>query len=144
MDLKRIFLGGLVAGVTFLLITGIVSGVFLKLEMENWMLTMKEVLHPPAPSIALALWATMCLLYGQAGIWFYAVMRSRFGAGHGTAILAGVAVWFVGKFLVALDFISAGILPLRILTIQLIASLLGITLGILFGSWFYRESESIS
>ena len=66
MNLKRIFLGGLVAGVTFLLITGIVSGVFLKLEMENWMLTMKEVLHPPAPSIALVLWATMCFLYGQA------------------------------------------------------------------------------
>jgi hypothetical protein len=139
INVARVAVGGLAAGAVLFVVTGVVNGAILKDDLESWSQSMAGMIHPPAPSVAMSLWALMCLISGAVGVWIYACMRARYGAGPKTALLAGLAVWLVSKLCVALDFMALGLLPGPIVAGQMIGGLVSIMLATLAGAALYRD-----
>ena len=138
-NLSRVVLGGIVAGIIMFVINGIVNGGFLNNDFQSWANDMGSLIHPPEQSISMSLWVLMCLIYGIAGVWMYAGIRPRFGAGPKTALLAGFFLWTVSKLTTSFDFIALGIFPSKIIVGQLIGSFVAIMLGVLLGARLYKE-----
>jgi hypothetical protein len=139
MNGQRVVLGGVAAGVVAFVLTGIVNGGIIARQIQAWAETTRGVLHPPAQPIALALWALMSLVLGIAGIWLYAAIRPRFGAGPKTALLAGCSVWVMNKLAVGLDFTALGIFPPTLLLALEIGGLAALLGGVLVGARLYNE-----
>ena len=138
-NVLRLVLGGFGAGAVIFILTGIVNGVILRGELQEWQQGMGGLIHPPARSVSMGLWTSMSFIYGIVGIWIYAGMQPRYGAGPMTALLAGFALWVVSKLTVALDFTALGLVPGRIVAGQTLGALVAIMLGILAGAWLYKE-----
>ncbi|TGK08965.1 hypothetical protein EHO60_13125 [Leptospira fletcheri] len=141
INFPRVLLGGILAGLIFFVVAGIVNGGILKNDFEGWMQRTSGVIHPLPQSDSLLLWALMCFLQGVVGVWIYAGIRPRFGAGHKTALIAALVLWIASKLSVSIDFITLGIFPYRILTGQLVGSFVSTFLGIFVGAWFYKEDS---
>ncbi|MCK9410291.1 MAG: hypothetical protein M0R68_14280 [Bacteroidetes bacterium] len=139
VNIARVLLGGVVAGIIIFIINGIVNGGILNSDFEQWGREMGDRIHPPSQSISMSLWTVMCFIYGIVGVWIYACIRPRFGAGPKTALLAALFLWVVSKFSVVLDFIALGIFSDRIIAGQLIGSFVAIVLGIFLGARLYKE-----
>jgi len=139
INVSRVALGGLVAGVIIFIVTGVVNGGILRGEFEIWAQEMGGLIHPLSQSCSLVVWSLMNLIHGTAGVWIYAVIRPRYGVGPRTALLAGFMLWIVSKLAVALDFLALGILPERLIAGQVIGSFVAIMLGVFVGAWLYKE-----
>jgi hypothetical protein len=139
INTKRVMLGGAAAGALIFILNGVLNGAILSGDFENWMHTMGSLLHPPAQSTSMCLWTLMSFIYGMGGVWLYASIRPRYGAGPKTALTAGLSLWIVSKFVVALDLFTLGIFPERILVVQLIGALFVLLPGVCLGAWVYRE-----
>ena len=87
----------------------------------------------------MSLWAIMCLILGMVGVWIYAGMRPRYGAGLKSALRAGLLLWLASKLAVALDFVALGLLPGRIVVGQLIGGLVAIMIATVVGARLYKE-----
>jgi hypothetical protein len=83
----------------------------------------------------------MTFVLGVATVWLYAAIRPRYGAGPGTALRAGLAV-FVLAHLWAGVYLAAGFAGLvtpRLAWIPVLWGLFEATAGALAGAWLYRE-----
>ena len=92
----RVIFGGIVAGVLFnafeFLLHGRMLGVAWHTAMVALGKTPEEIAASQATSMPiLLLWAFLACLFG---VWLYAAIRPRFGAGPRTALMAAVATWF--------------------------------------------------
>jgi hypothetical protein len=139
INIPRVAMGGALAGIVHFAVTGVVNGLVLSAPLQDWLRGAGALLHPPAPATSMSLWGLMSLTYGLVGVWTYAAMRPRFGAGPKTALLAGVSLWIVSKLAVAFDLSALGIVPVEIVVGQSIGGLIAVVLGVLLGSWNYRE-----
>ncbi len=93
MNVPKIILGGIVAGILCFIGDGVVHGVLLKERWGQIMATLGRT--STANGAAMTEWVVYDLAKGLAGVWLYAAIRPRFGAGPRTATLAAVAE-FVG------------------------------------------------
>lgn len=96
INLGRVILGGIVAGIVLDILGYLVDGVLLA---PRWADGMKALGHAGFSSNAILLFNLIGIASGIALIWFYAAIRPRFGAGVKTAVCAGVAFW-VADFLI--------------------------------------------
>ncbi|HKW66642.1 MAG TPA: hypothetical protein VJP04_05095 [Terriglobales bacterium] len=133
----RVILGGLLAGLIINIVEFVTNGVVLRDTWTQVMQGMSKSGQLPASSIAL--FNLGGFLAGIAAVWLYAAIRTRYGAGPGTAIRAGFAAWALTSFLPALGNYAAGILPTRVLVITAVVSLADIVVGTLAGAWLYKE-----
>ena len=138
VNIGRLLLGGLVAAVVLNLVTGIANATILRGGFLNWADGMGTRLHPPAKPIQVAFWLLMGLFDAVAGVWIYAGMLPRYGAGSKTALLAGFLVWIVGRLCVALDMFALGVFPWQLLVGQSVLGLAAILPGVLAGAWIYQ------
>ena len=134
MNINRVILGGLLAGIVYFLGDGLVHGVLLK---QQWAAILgpqtQQDLHSPAYFLPYD------LLKGLAVIWIYAGIRPRFGPGPKTAVLAGLAGWFL-----VIPVALLGLLPMNFFSVQFVMlwSVYGVVpmvVGALVGGWIYRE-----
>jgi len=139
INLVSVATAGALAGAVHFGLTGIVNVGILRLELQDWLRGASSLVHPPAQSVSMSLWATMSLIYGVSGVWIYAGIRPRFGAGPKTAVLAGLSLWIVSKFTVALDLAALGLVPGRIIVGQSVGGLVAVVLGVFLGAWLYKE-----
>ena len=139
INVTRVAMGGAVAGIVHFGVTGVVNGVVLSAPLQDWLRGAGALLHPPSPAISMTLWGLMSLTYGLIGVWTYAAIRPRFGAGPKAALLAGFSVWLMSKLAVAFDLTALGIVPFEIVVGQAIGGLIAVVLGVLLGAWMYRE-----
>ena len=139
INIPRMVLGGVVAGIILNLITGIANACILNGAFQNWASGMGNHLQPPAPPVQMCFWVLMCLIDGLVGVWIYAGMRPRFGAGARTALLAGLLVWIPGRLGVALDMFALGVFPWQLLAGQSILGLIAISSAVLVGAGIYKE-----
>jgi hypothetical protein len=139
INVTRVALGGFVAGVIIFVTNGIVNGGILSGQFETWALAMGSLVAPPARAVSMCLWTLMCMIFGTVGVWIYAAIRPRYGAGRKPALLAGLLLWIPSKLAVSLDFVALGLLPGRIIVGQLIGGFVAILLGVYFGARFYRD-----
>jgi len=96
INVGRLILGGIVAGIAVDLLDYVVDGLMLapmwNHQLETWG-------RAPFSGSQIAWFIVFGLILGLVTIWIYAGIRPRFGPGVKTAIYAGIAVWIVSTLL---------------------------------------------
>jgi len=138
INIGRVILGGLVAGIVGDLLGFLVDGVLLA---PQWADGMKVLIgHSDYSTKQLIGYNLLGLAGGIALIWIYAAIRPRFGAGVKTAVLAGLAVWFVGVLIPNLSFMWVSHLFLHSLTeLTTLAGLVEMVVAAIAGAAVYQE-----
>lgn len=138
INVSRLILGGIVAGIAIDLLDYLVDGVLLAPRWAHDMAMLGKLGLSPVQII----WYNVLeLLTGLAAIWLYAAIRPRFGAGAKTAIIAGLAVWFIGVFLPNVGFMYVSKMFSKHLTLYTtLGGIVEVVFGTLAGASVYRES----
>jgi hypothetical protein len=92
VNLGRVILGGLLAGLVINISEFILNTVVVGAQMEE---LLKARSMPPIGNSAIATFILFGFLLGILTIWLYAAIRPRYGAGPGSAIMAGLIVFFL-------------------------------------------------
>lgn len=135
INLARVLLGGLVAGVV-----SNVLGYLFRLAFAEDMaaaLTRLGLLEPGGSTVAILI--ALGFVYGIVGVWFYAAARPRFGAGVRTAVTVAVALWVIASLLMNIQFALIGIVESGMAVKSAIADLAIIVLSVTAGAWVYKE-----
>jgi hypothetical protein len=136
----RVILGGLVAGVFLYIAEFVLQGVVLS---GAWAEAQKAIGKTSADmnmSTSMMLYALWSLVIGIATLWVYAGVRPRFGAGPGTAVKAGLAVWAVGSVAPMLVGVASAVWPPRLLCTGTAAELILFPLAAVIGAALYKEA----
>ncbi len=133
INLGRVFLGGVVAGVIYCLLAlplmFFVGGDVLKaLNVER--------MSPRV--VAMALSAN--ILVAITILWVYAAIRPRFGPGPKTAVIAVVIIWWT-IFVVDMFLIATGLGQLGPFLLLFLYSLVASVLATLVGARLYQEES---
>ena len=136
INVGRVILGGLLAGLVVNVSETVLNVVVVASSMEA---ALHERNLPPLGIQPIIGFVLMAFLLGIATVWLYAAIRPRFGAGPGTAVIAGVAVWFFAYLYSGVGTTLMSFLPAGLMTLTLAWGLVEIVLGALAGAWVYRE-----
>jgi hypothetical protein len=137
INLGRVILGGIVAGIVVDLLDFVVDGWLLA---PTWTDQMQKLVHCNLSSTQILWFNLLGLVTGIALIWIYAAIRPRFGAGPKTAICAGLAVWVVGVVLPNLSFMWVlGLFGRRLMVYSTLGGLVEIVAGAIVGAALYKE-----
>ncbi len=139
INLGRVIIGGLVAGVLINMSEFVLNTVVLKSEMEAGMKALGKTV--PQTGGTLAVWTILGFAIGIASVWLYAAMRPRYGAGAGTAARAGVVVWFFGSLVCTVIIVNMGLFPFNALPI--VWELAQAILSTILGAWLYQERGTV-
>src|SRR5580658_10284694 len=92
INVGRLILGGIVAGIAIDLVDYFVDGVWLAPRWADGMAMLGRTGFSPVQVI----WFNVIgFLTGIVAIWVYVAIRPRFGPGIKTAVYAGLAVWLL-------------------------------------------------
>ncbi len=126
----RVVLGGLLAGVVLNVFDWLCYGVWLKGDYGAAM----QALGKPASMDNLIPWFVFLDFVSGIGLlWVYAAIRPRFGPGVGTAVIAGVAVWFFIGLLHALGEAPMQLMPQRLYTLTTCVALIQLPVATVVG-----------
>ena len=135
INLARVFLGGLVAGLIINIFEYVLNGVVFASQWDAYMKALGRQMRPGA----IPLFILSAFVAGIGVVWLYAAARPRFGAGPKTAALTGVAFWFFAYAIPDANDIVANVVPGRVtLTITLVL-LVGVLIASVCGAWVYQE-----
>jgi len=81
---------------------------------------------------------TLNLLGGIWAIWLYAAIRPRYGPGAKTAVLVGLAWWFVSS-LADWTWVSLGFVPVTAFIWLSAIAIPELIVAALIGAWLYKE-----
>lgn len=137
INLQRVIVGGLVAGVVLNVVDYVLYGVVLKDDMAAAMAALGK---PPIADSAIMWFVLLDFLYGIFLVWLYAAIRPRFGAGPGTALKAGLAMWVVNGLLHAFAQAPMGVYPQNLLVISTVVMLFSVPLAAVAGAKLYSEA----
>jgi len=136
INLQKVIVGGLVAGLVLNVFDFLLYGVWLKNDMNAAM----AALSKPAMTTNMILWFVFLdFLYGIWLVWLYAAIRPRFGAGPRTAVIAGVAMWVLFSLLHTLSEAPMGLFPQRLMVITTVTTLIAWPIAAAAGAKFYSE-----
>ena len=96
INMGRVFLGGIVAGVVYDVLDYVVDG---RLLAPQWMGGMAALGHSAMMPNEWIWFNAFGIVGGIMAIWIYAGMRGVLGAGPKTAIQVGLVVWVLGTLL---------------------------------------------
>lgn len=132
----RVVLGGLLAGLV-INISGFIRIYFFTPEAAT--ARFQELGVGMAGGGAQVVAIVAGFLIGIAAVWLYASIRPRYGAGVGTAIWAGLTVWFFNSLLVGVLFANLGIFSVGLVTPVVIWRLVELCVATVAGAWPYQE-----
>jgi len=137
INLSRVILGGMVAGIVADILGYIVDGVILA---PQWSAAMRVLGKGDFSTNQILAFNVIGLAYGIFAVWLYAAIRPRYGAGPRTAICAGLAVWVAGVLLpnAALMGIT-GLFPSALTAISTLAGVIEWPAAMLAGASLYKE-----
>jgi hypothetical protein len=95
INVGRVVAGGLVAGLVMNVVDGIANGAILGAQWLEETRRLGVDVSQAAQSRSLMGWVIFDFLCGIALVWLYAAVRPRYGAGPKTALIAGLALWFI-------------------------------------------------
>lgn len=137
INLGRVIMGGLVTGLVLNIGEFLLNEVIFKKQIEE----MVRRLNVPVPAgsfIAIAVLITFLL--GIVIVLTYAMIRSRFGPGPKTAVLAALIAWFcIYVYSGILNSVIFGLAP-SLLIIGILWGLAEYVVAALAGAWLYKES----
>jgi len=134
----RVILGGLAAGVVINLSEWVLNDMVLKEQWAEAMKALGKTGEMTAKNIVV--WNIWGFLAGIGAVWLYAAIRPRFGPGAGTAVKAGLAVWFFAHFLWTLGMWNMGLFPQNALMIGTAWALVETIVAAVVGGWVYKEA----
>jgi hypothetical protein len=105
INYQRLFAGGLLAGVLFVIGETLFSTIFSG-AVAQWMQTMNLTEPTGGAMVGLVL---LTLSLGLGAVWLYAAIRPRFGPGPVTAAIAGVVIWALAVVFPALTYVFFGV-----------------------------------
>lgn len=136
INVSRVLLGGLVAGVVLNIGEFLLNAVILAKQMEEFF--RKCGMTPPSGS-ALVLLILFTFLMGIFLVYVYAAIRPRCGPGPKTAAAAGLIGWFCAYFYNNAIAASLGIIPLNVFGIAVVWGAVEYIVAAIAGAWLYRE-----
>lgn len=138
INVGRVLLGGLAAGVVLNIGEFLLNGVLLANTMKEDF----ERLHLPDPGTTFITKAvTITFLLGIVIVYLYAALRPRFGAGVKTAICAGLLAWFFVYLYAGYIYEAMGIVSPKPFLIGLVWGLVEYSVGAIAGAWLYKEDQ---
>ena len=138
INVGRMILGGIVAGIALNLIDFWVDGVLLAKMWANQLATWGR---PPFGGSQVAWFMGFGMILGLVTIWIYVAIRPRFGPGVKTAIYAGVAAWILSTLLpnFALMWVTH-FFSGHLTAYTSLGALFEIVIGAICGAAVYREA----
>jgi hypothetical protein len=142
INIGRVMLGGIVAGIVGDILGYLVDGVILA---PQWNACMKALGRPEFTASQNVAFNIIGLAYGIFTLWLYAAIRPRYGAGPKTAVSAGLAVWVAGVLLPNVAFMGAtGLFPTRLTVMTTALATVEWVVAALAGAALYKEgAESV-
>jgi hypothetical protein len=142
MNLQRILLGGLIAGVICFIGDGVVHGVLLQSRWNDIAAALHLDVSEEARRSSFGYYVVYDLLKGLGAVLVYALIRPRFGAGPRTALIAGLLTWAL-----TIPVPLYGLLPMHFFgrKFALLWSIYGafpIIIGAIAGAAPYREDTT--
>jgi len=137
INLSRVILGGIVAGIVGNVLGYLVDGVILA---PQWAESMKALGKGEFSVNQILAFNALGLVSGIFTVWLYAAIRPRYGAGPRTDVLAGLAVWVIGALLpnASLMWIT-GLFPTSLTAMTTAAGIVESVLAALAGAALYTE-----
>ena len=136
INLGRVVLGGLLAGLVLNVFDWAVNGLWLA---NDWNAAMKA-LGKSEMSGSLIMWFVVAdFLVGVFLVWLYAAIRPRFGVGPQTAVYAGLAVWALMGFIHGVAEAPMGLFPMNLYVISTGLALVFVPVASVVGVWAYKE-----
>ncbi|MEE9186400.1 MAG: hypothetical protein V3U10_00015 [Bacteroidota bacterium] len=136
INIGRVVLGGLLAGVVLNIGEFVLNVALLE---EQWKAAMESLNLAQVGDAAIVWFNVWGIVMGIAIVWTYAAMRPRFGAGPKTAIIVGLAVWFMLWVLGFGSSIIMGLYPTNLVLISLVWGLFEVPIATVAGAWLYKE-----
>jgi hypothetical protein len=139
INLGRVLIGGLLAGLIINIGEYILNGVLIAEEMNAAMVALNR--PPIAP--AMIIWF-VAFTFGFAFVlvWSYAAIRPRFGPGAQTAICASTLCWGLGYLYPNLFFYVMDLFPRNMIILTSIWSLAEVVIAGIAGAWAYTEASA--
>jgi hypothetical protein len=141
INLARVVLGGLLAGLVINIGEFVFNGVLFAADLEA---AMAQLNLPPVGPRAIAVFVISGFVLGMLMVWLYAAIRTRFGPGAGTALCAGSTVWFLAYLYPSIGYAALGIFPTRLLAIGVVWGLVELLLASVAGARVYQEPTTAS
>jgi len=136
INLGRVILGGIVAGIIINLGEYLLNGVILS---DQWTDLMKSINRPVLDVTHVGYFMALGLVQGIVAVWSYAAIRPRFGEGPMTAIWAALLTWLTTVALCDLVLANMGVLELPMVLMMMGVGLIEMTIGTLVGAYLYKE-----
>ncbi len=138
INLTRVLLGGLLAGVVINVGEGILNELILR---GDWEAAMQALQLPMVGGVIQGvLFIVLGFVLGIVAVCIYASIRPRFGAGVKTAVIAGLTVWVLIYIGFGFPFL-AGVFPTKLFWISAVWGLVEVPLATVAGAWVYKEDE---
>ena len=138
INLTRVLVGGLAAGVLLNVTEFVLWGVLLQDTYQSVMAT-----HAMAQTgWAMAAYVIVTFVIGLALAFTYAAFRPRFGAGWQTAVAAAAVIWVVGSVIPMIGNAAVGIgMGAGASLLALAWGAVELALASVMAGWLYREQE---
>jgi len=140
INMQKVLIGGLIAGVVLNVIDSVLFGVLLKDQMAA---AMTSINRPAMTNAQIPWFVFLDFVGGIYLVWLYAAIRPRYGAGPATAAKAGFAGWFMGSLLVTLFMWPQHLMPTNLTIIMLVVALVEWPLAAVIGAKFYTEGAGM-
>lgn len=139
INVKRVVIGGLAAGIVLLLINLLAQVVFgnrIQQDMNAWIPGSAERMNMTGGAIASGI--VLKFAIGILLVWCYAAIRPRFGPGPRTASFGALFVWILGGIFFS-DYLMIGMMSAGSYIILEAFQLLGFLLAAWTGARIYTE-----
>jgi len=139
INLGRVILGGLLAGVVINIFEGVLNGAILASQWDAVMKTLGQHAMSTKQVVAFNLWG---FAIGILTVWLYAAMRTRMGAGAKTAMCAGLFVWATAYAAGAFAPVITHVYPLNLVATALAVEIPEMLIAAVAGAWLYKEDAA--
>jgi hypothetical protein len=140
INLSRVVLGGIVAGIVIDAFEGILNGVILSSQWAEVLTGLGKSSTMSAKQIvAFDIWG---FAVGILTVGLYAAIRPRFGAGPRTGVLAGLAVWALAFAMGDATPVFLHIFPVGTMATSLVVEAVGMAIAGVAGAAVYKESAT--
>jgi hypothetical protein len=141
INLQRVFLGGLLAGLVFNVFEGVAGALGMNQIYRDAMTALGKSMTMSGGLMAYYL--VLGFVWGIFAVWLYAAIRPRFGAGVKTAVIAGLALWFAWPLMHWAGYGPMGLFPTKLHVVFAAYGLVEMPLMTVVGAWLYKEGAAM-
>src|SRR6266508_1219330 len=137
INMGRVLLGGLLAGLIIHISEFILNGVVIADEMNAAMAALNK---PPIANSMIVWFVVLGFGLGFMTVWLYAAIRPRFGAGPSTALCAALTIWGLAYLYPNIFITIMDLFPAKLMVIGTVWGLVEVIAAGVAGAWVYTES----